>query len=73
MPSKVTAVAPVKFAPVIVTLVPACPTCGVKELMSGGEGKADVTVKLLELVAVHAAVVTLIRPVVAALGTAAVT
>jgi hypothetical protein len=71
MPSKVTAVAPVKFAPVIVTLVPACPTAGVKELMSG-EGKAAVTVKVLELCAVPAAVVTLIGPVVAALGTAAV-
>ena len=71
-PSKVTAVAPVKFAPVIVTLVPACPTPGVKELMSGGEGKAAVTVKLLELFAVPPAVVTLIGPVVAPLGTVAV-
>jgi len=58
---KVTAVAPVKFVPVIVTVVPIVPLAGVKELMCG------VTVKL----AAAKEVVSVIGPLVAPLGTLA--
>src|SRR5207247_896685 len=68
VPLKVTAVAPVKFVPLIVTVVPTGPLVGVKLVMVGG---LAVTVKLLELVAVPPEVVTLSGPVVAPLGTVA--
>ena len=50
-----TAVAPVKFVPLIVTLAPASPLVGVKPVIVGGNR----TVKLVALVAVPPAVVTL--------------
>ena len=53
-----TAVAPVKFVPVIVTDVPPGPELGVNEVIVG----TPVTVKSVELVAVPPAVVTLILP-----------
>jgi hypothetical protein len=65
LPLNVTAVAPVRVVPVIVTRVPTGPLAGVKLVIVG------VTVKLLALVAVPAAVVTLSGPVVAAAGTVA--
>src|SRR5207237_8017547 len=63
-PLMVTDVTPVKFVPVIVTLVPAGPLVGEKLVIVGG----GMTVKLLALVAVPPDVVTLIGPVVAPLG-----
>jgi hypothetical protein len=63
----VTAVAPVKFVPLIVTLVPTGPLAGVKLVIAG----AGITVKLLVLVAVPPGVVTLNGPVVAPAGTVA--
>ena len=63
-----TAVAPVNAVPVIVTLAPIAPLLGEKLVMAGG----GITVKLLALVAVPPAVVTLMVPVVAPLGTVAV-
>src|SRR5438093_13572969 len=63
-----TAVAPVKAAPVIVTLVPTGPLVGVKLVIVGA---LAVTVKLLMLEAVPPGVVTLSGPVVAPLGTVA--
>src|SRR3989442_3887072 len=60
----VTAVAPAKFVPVIVTLAPAGPLVGEKLVIVGG----GMTVKLLALIAVPPDVVTLIGPVVAPLG-----
>src|SRR5438445_7609250 len=62
-----TAVAPVKFVPVIVTGVPTGPLVGAKLVIVG----AGMTVKLLALVAVPPGVVTLSGPVVAPLGTVA--
>lgn len=59
--------APVKFVPVSVTLMPAAPLVGVNDVMVGGV----VTVKLVALMAVPLAVVTLILPAVAPLGTVA--
>jgi hypothetical protein len=64
-PLNVTAVAPVKFVPVIVTLVPTGPLVGVKLAIVGA------AMKLLALVAVPAAVVTLIGPVVTPVGAVA--
>ena len=64
----VTAVAPVKFVPLIVTLVPTGPLVGVKPVIVGG---ALTTVKLFVLVAVPPGVVTLSGPVVAPAGTVA--
>jgi hypothetical protein len=64
-PLKVTVVAPVKFVPLIVTLVLTGPLVGVKLVIVG------VTVNALALVAVPSGVVTLIGPVVAPLGTVA--
>jgi hypothetical protein len=66
-PLNVTAVAPVKLAPLMVTLLPAGPLAGVKLVTVGGL----ITVKLLALVAVPPGVVTPIGPVVALTGTAA--
>ena len=66
-PLKVTAVAPVKAVPLIVTVFPTCPLVGVKLVIVGGYS----TVNALELVAVPPGVVTLIDPVVAFAGTVA--
>ncbi len=66
VPLKVTAVVPVKFAPLIVTFVPTLPLVGVKPVIRGA------TVKFVALVPVPAAVVMLIGPVVALAGTVAV-
>ncbi len=68
VPLNFTALAPLKFAPVIVTLIPTAPLVGEKLLIDGG----GTTVKLLALAAVPPEVVTLIVPVVAPLGTVAV-
>jgi hypothetical protein len=68
VPLNRTAVAPVKFVPLIVTLVPASPLVGVKPVIVGGLR----TVKFVALVAVPPGVVTLSGPVVAAAGTVAV-
>jgi hypothetical protein len=65
----VTAVAPVKFVPLMVTLVPTGPLAGVKLVIVGGA--LLTTVKLLVLVAVPPGVITLSGPVVAAAGTVA--
>src|SRR5712691_10478485 len=67
-PLKATAVAPVKFVPLIATLVPTAPLVGVKPVIFGG---LATTVKLPALVAVPPGVVTLIVPVVAPPGTVA--
>ena len=66
-PVNATAVAPVKFVPLIVTLVPTGPLVGAKLVIVG----AGTTVKLLALVAVPPGVVTLTGPVVAPVGTVA--
>jgi hypothetical protein len=63
VPLKATAVAPVKFAPLMTTLAPTAPLAGVKPVIRG------VTMKLVVLVAVPAGVVTLIAPLVAFAGT----
>ena len=68
VPLNRTSEAPVKFVPVIVTLVVTGPLAGVKLVIVGG---LAVTVKLLALVAVPPGVVTLIWPLVAPLGTVA--
>src|SRR5207237_1368728 len=67
-PLMVTDVTPVKFVPVIVTLVPTGPLVGEKLVIVGG----GMTVKLLAPVAVPAEVVTFVGPVVAPAGTVAV-
>ena len=67
IPLKVTAVAPVKLVPVMVTLTPTSPLVGLKLVIVGG----GTTVKLLALVAVPADVVTASGPVVAPAGTVA--
>jgi hypothetical protein len=69
IPLNDTAVVPVKFEPLMVTLVPAAPPVGVKLVIAGA--LAVTTVKLLALVAVPPAVVTLSGPVVAPAGTVA--
>ena len=63
-----TAVAPVKFVPVSVTIVPIGPDEGVKLVIVG----VGITVNELVLVAVPPEVVTAITPVVAPVGTVAV-
>jgi hypothetical protein len=63
--------APVKLVPLMLTEVPIGPLVGENEVMVG-KAPAPVTVKLLELVAVPAGVVTLILPVVAPDGTVVV-
>src|SRR6267143_1568864 len=68
-PLNVTAVAPVKFVPLIVTLAPTGPLVGVKLVSVGA--LATTTVNALALVAVPAGVVTLSGPVVAPAGTVA--
>src|SRR5258706_12692059 len=67
-PLNFTAVAPVKFVPLICTLVPTCPVTGVKLVIVGG---LAVTVNALGLVAVPAAVVTVSAPLAAPCGTVA--
>jgi hypothetical protein len=64
-PLNVTAVAPVKLVPLIVTVVPTTPLAGVKLVIAGP------ILKLPALVAVPPGVVTLTGPVVAAAGTIA--
>src|SRR6266403_762979 len=66
-PLNATVVAPVKFAPLIVTLVPTDPLVGAKLAIVGGL----TTVNALLLVAVPPGVVTLSGPVVAPAGTVA--
>jgi hypothetical protein len=68
VPLNATAVAPVKFVPVIVTVRPALPADGEKDEIVG----AGTTVKEPELVAVPPGVVTEIGPLVAPTGTVAV-
>ena len=67
-----TAVTPVKFVPLIVTLVPTGPLVGVNDVTVGGDPPPPVTVKLVELVPVPFGVWTEIVPVVAPAGTCAV-
>lgn len=67
-PLNVTAVAPVKLLPLMVTDVPTPPAVGLKPVMLGGV----VTVKLDALVPVPEPFTTLMVPVVAPLGTVAV-
>jgi len=68
VPLNFTAVAPVYAVPVTVTLAPTAPLLGEKLVIEGG----GITVKELALVPVPPAVVTLMVPVVAPLGTVAV-
>jgi hypothetical protein len=71
-PLKVTLLSPVagsKLVPVIVTVLPAVPTTGVKPLMDGA--LFGPTVNGVELTALPAGDVTRIGPVVAPLGTTA--
>ena len=65
---KLTAVAPVRFVPVMVTVAPALAANGVKLVIVG----AGITVKSVELDAVPPAVVTEIGPVTSAAATTAV-
>ena len=67
LPLNVTAVAPVKLLPLIVTLAPTGPLVGVKVVIVG----AGMTVKLVALLAVPPGVVTRSAPVVAPAGTVA--
>ncbi len=67
-PLSLTEVAPLKFVPVMVTVTPTPPLPGEKLLIAG----VRLTVKSVALVAVPAAVVTAMRPVVAPAGTVAV-
>jgi len=64
---KVTEVAPVKFVPLMVTVVPTGPVVGAKPVIVGGL----TTVNALELVAVPPGVVTLSGPDLAPAGTVA--
>src|SRR2546427_520728 len=69
-PLNVTAVAPVKFVPLIVTLVPTGPLVGVKLVIVVVAGELT-TVNALALIAVPPGVVTLSGPVAAPAGTVA--
>jgi hypothetical protein len=69
VPLNLTAVAPVRFVPVITTLVPTGPLAGLKLVIVGTEPP---TVKLVALDAAPIGVVTAIVPVAAPLGTVAV-
>jgi hypothetical protein len=62
---------PVKFVPLIDTLVPTGPLVGLNDVTVGGFPPPPVTVKLVELVPVPFPVVTAIGPVVAPPGTVA--
>ena len=66
VPLNFTELAPVKFVPVIATLVPVVPVVGVKLVIVGAVG---VTVKALGEAALPPGVVTRIEPVVAPAGT----
>ena len=68
VPLNRTALAPLKLVPLIVTVAPTPPLVGEKLLIVG----AGMTVKVLPLLAVPPAVVTLIGPVEAPAGTVAV-
>ena len=68
MPLKATALAPVRFVPVIVTELPTPPVAGLNDVIVGGAR----TAKLAELVAVPPGVVTESGPLAAPLGTVAV-
>src|SRR5262249_52855357 len=70
VPLNFTTVEPVKFAPVSVTLVPACPLVGEKLVIVGA---ATLTVKLPAEVAVPCGVTIEIFPVTAPAGTTVVT
>jgi hypothetical protein len=59
-----------KFVPMMITVVPTAPDVGVNDVMVGKV--LDVTVKLVELVAVFPPTVTVIVPVVAPVGTVVV-
>jgi len=65
IPLKLTAVAPVKFVPLIATLLPTGPLVGAKLAIVGA------TAKLVALVAVPLGAVTLSGPVVVPAGTVA--
>jgi hypothetical protein len=65
----VTPVAPVRFVPVMITVVPTGPLIGTNEVIVGA---VEGTVKFEALAAVPPGVVTLIGPVVAPVGTTAV-
>jgi hypothetical protein len=67
-PLNLTEVAPVKFVPLIFTVLPTEPLVGAKLVIVGG----PTTVKLVALVAVPPGAVTAIGPVVAPTGTVAV-
>jgi hypothetical protein len=67
-----TVVVPQNFVPVIVTIVPIGPAVGVNEVMVGAAGAAS-TVKSATLAVSGSGVWTVILPVVAPAGTAAVT
>jgi hypothetical protein len=67
LPPNETAVAPVKFVPVIVTPVPTAPIAGAKEVMAGVTVKRDVVT-----IAPLPGVVTVMGPVVAPAGTVVV-
>jgi hypothetical protein len=58
-------VAPTRWVPMIVTIAPTLPECGLKELIVG----VGITVKLAGLVATPPAVLTVTAPVVAPAGT----
>jgi hypothetical protein len=70
VPLNATELTPVKFVPLIVTVVPTLPPFGLKLLIVGPE---PVTLKLVTLVARPEGVVSVICPVVAPFGTVAVT
>jgi hypothetical protein len=67
LPLNVTAVAPVKLVPLIVTPIPTRPLVGVKLVMVGG----GITMKLFVLIAVPPGVATPSGPVVVPAGTVA--
>jgi hypothetical protein len=69
-PPNLTAVAPVKFVPLIVTDVPTGPLFGEKDVIVGAP--PPVTLKFVELESVPAGVVTEILPLLAPAGTVAV-
>ena len=69
-PLKRTAVAPVKFVPLILTEVPIGPLVGLNDVIVGAP--VAVTVKFVELVAVPSGLATAIGPVVAPAGTVVV-
>lgn len=66
LPLNATAVAPSRFVPVIVSVVPTGPDAGLKPLIVGA---FTITVNVFALVAVPPAVVTETLPVVAPAGT----